>query len=84
MNDLVCATGVELLMDYLEGALSAELVAAVDGHVAACPRCVAFLASYRATPAALRRATAAALPGDLSRALLAAVRAGGSPPATSR
>ena len=79
MNDLVCATGVELLMDYLEGELAPELVAAVDGHVATCPRCVAFLASYRATPAVLRRATAAALPDDLSRALLAAVRASGSP-----
>jgi anti-sigma factor RsiW len=74
VRDLVCAAGVELLMEYLEGELSPDVVAALDDHVAACPRCVAFVASYRATPAVLRRATAATLPADLSRSLLAAVR----------
>jgi anti-sigma factor RsiW len=77
VKDLVCATGVDLIIDYLEGELAPELVAAVDQHVAACPRCAAFLASYRATPTILRRVTAAALPAELSRALLAAVRAAG-------
>jgi anti-sigma factor RsiW len=74
VNDLACAHGVELLIDYLEGELALELVARLDDHVASCPRCRAFVASYRATPEVLRRATAAALPEDLSRSLLAAVR----------
>lgn len=82
MTDLVCASGVDLLMDYLEGELSAEQRAAIEAHLADCPRCVAFVASYRETPAILRRATAAKLPADLSRSLLASVRAARSDPPT--
>jgi anti-sigma factor RsiW len=50
MTPIVCASGVELLMDYLEGLLPADVRAAVEEHVAGCPRCVAFLESYRETP----------------------------------
>ena len=74
MTDVVCASGVELLMDYLEGELSAELRSAIEEHVAGCPRCTAFVASYRATPEILRRATAASLPADLAAELMRSVR----------
>lgn len=80
MSELACAQGVELLMDYLEGELAADVVARIDAHVASCARCQAFIASYRATPEILRRATRTTLPAELSRSLLAAVRAAGSPP----
>jgi anti-sigma factor RsiW len=73
MND-TCASGVELLMDYLEGLLPADVSAAIEAHVAGCPRCVAFIASYRETPRILREATAAALPADLQASLRAALR----------
>lgn len=75
MNEIVCATGVELLMDYLEGVLSVEVRAALDAHVAGCPRCVAFIASYLETPRILREATATALPADLQVSLRAFLRA---------
>jgi anti-sigma factor RsiW len=75
MKDIVCEAGVDLLMDYLEGVLSADLRSAVDAHVAGCPRCVAFIASYRATPRILREATAAALPADVEASLRALLRA---------
>jgi anti-sigma factor RsiW len=75
MNEIVCASGVELLMDYLDGVLPAELRAALDAHVAGCPRCAAFVESYRATPRILRDATAAALPADLEASLKAFLRA---------
>jgi anti-sigma factor RsiW len=75
MNEIVCASGVELLMDYLDGVLPAELRAALDAHVAGCPRCTAFVESYRATPRILRDATAAALPADLEASLKAFLRA---------
>jgi anti-sigma factor (TIGR02949 family) len=75
VNDLVCASGVDYLMEYLEGELDPDLRAAIEAHVAGCPRCVAFLESYHATPAILRRATAAALPAELGESLLAAIRA---------
>ena len=57
MNDIACASGVELLMDYLEGVLPPEVSAALEAHVAGCERCAAFVASYRETPRILRTAT---------------------------
>jgi RNA polymerase sigma-70 factor (ECF subfamily) len=66
---VVCASGVELLMDYLEGQLPVDVCAELEAHVAGCPRCTAFVASYRATPEILRRATLAALPAELEDSL---------------
>jgi len=67
--DVVCASGVDLLMDYLEDALPADVRADLEAHVAGCPRCAAFVASYRQTPAILRRATLAAMPAELAESL---------------
>ena len=75
MNEIVCATGVERLMEYLDDVLPPELRAALDEHVAGCPRCAAFVASYLATPRILRDATAASLPADLEESLKAFLRA---------
>lgn len=75
MKEISCTSGVELLMDYLEGVLSADLRSALDAHVARCPRCVAFIASYRETPRILREATATRLPADLQVSLRAFLRA---------
>ena len=58
-----------------EAELPADVRTAIEAHVAGCPRCVAFVESYRATPRILREATAATLPADLEASLLAAVRA---------
>ena len=69
MKDIACISGVELLMDFLEGVLPADLHAALEKHVAGCPRCTAFVASYRATPRILREATEASLPPDLEASL---------------
>jgi anti-sigma factor RsiW len=74
MNAIACVSGVELLMDYLEGVLPPDVRARLDEHVAGCPRCVAFVASYRETPRILRDATAAALPADLEVSLKAFLR----------
>lgn len=72
--DVVCASGVELLMEYLEGSLAPDVRAALEAHVAGCARCMAFLASYQATPRILREATLAALPDDLEDSLLEFLR----------
>ena len=53
-----CVDGVELLMEYLEGAVSAADREALEAHVEGCPRCVAFIESYRQTPRILRAAAA--------------------------
>jgi anti-sigma factor RsiW len=70
-----CQSGVELLMDYLEGVLPPDLRAAVERHVSGCPRCVAFVESYRRTPGILRNATAVRLPPDLALRLHELLRA---------
>jgi anti-sigma factor RsiW len=75
MKDVVCATGVELLNDYLEGVLTDDVRAALEAHVAKCERCVAFIDSYRATPRVLREATEASLPDDVQQSLRAFLRA---------
>jgi anti-sigma factor RsiW len=75
MSEIACASGVELLMDYLEGVLSADVRAALDQHVAGCPRCTAFVASYLDTPRILREATGTTLPADVEASLKAFLRA---------
>jgi anti-sigma factor RsiW len=74
MKALACMNGVELLMDYLEGLLPADVHAALDEHVAGCLRCAAFVASYRETPRILREATAVTLPADVEASLRAFLR----------
>ncbi len=46
---LVCREVVELLTDYLEGALSPRDHERLEGHLAACPPCTAYLAQIRST-----------------------------------
>ena len=75
MKEIVCVSGVELLADYLEGVLPPELQSALEAHVAGCPRCAAFVASYRDTPRILREASAAALPADIEASLRDFLRA---------
>jgi len=75
MSEVACVSGVDLLMDYLEGVLPAATVAALDGHVAGCDRCQAFIASYRATPRIFRETTDVPLPAAVQSSLLAWLRA---------
>ena len=75
MNEMTCESGVKVLMEYLEGTLAGDVRAAVEEHVAACPRCVAFIASYRETPRLVRELTAAEIPADLIVSLRTHLRA---------
>jgi anti-sigma factor RsiW len=75
MKAIACVSGVELLMDYLEGVLSVDVQTAIDDHVVGCPRCAAFVASYCDTPRILREATGAMLPADVEASLKAFLRA---------
>lgn len=75
MKDIVCMSGVDLLMEYLEGALAPDVRAAIEAHVAGCPRCEAFIASYLDAPRIVRDATRMEMPADLEGSLLAALRA---------
>jgi len=75
VTHVVCASGVELLMDYIEGELPADVSAELAAHVAGCARCAAFVASYQATPRILRDATTVTLPADIEASLQAFLRA---------
>ena len=75
MTPVACASGVELLMDFIEGVLPPEVSAALEAHVAGCARCAAFVASYQATPRILRDATTVTLPADIEASLKAFLRA---------
>lgn len=75
MNQTTCAPGVDGLMDYLEGVLAPDARQAIEAHVAGCPRCVAFIASYQETPRILRDATDLTLPVERQIALRAFLRA---------
>jgi len=70
MMETACVSGLDLLVEYLEGQLPASTVAALEGHVAGCQRCQAFIASYQATPRILRDATDTPLPAGSQTALL--------------
>ena len=71
---LTCRDGVRVLMDVTEGRLPSRRRRAVEAHVGGCRRCQGFVASYRATPGILRRATAARVPAALGRRLRRVVR----------
>ncbi|HEY6616929.1 MAG TPA: zf-HC2 domain-containing protein [Vicinamibacterales bacterium] len=75
MTPVACASGVELLMDFIEGVLPSEVSAALEAHVAGCARCAAFVASYQATPRILRDAPTVTLPADIEASLKAFLRA---------
>ncbi|HJV09276.1 MAG TPA: zf-HC2 domain-containing protein [Acidimicrobiales bacterium] len=46
---LVCRDAVELVTDYLEGALTPDDRARLETHLAACPHCSEYLAQMRRT-----------------------------------
>jgi anti-sigma factor RsiW len=77
MKEVVCMSGVELLMEYMEGALAPDVRAAIEAHVAGCSRCEAFIASYREVPRIVRDATTIEMPAGLEASLLALLRNAG-------
>jgi anti-sigma factor RsiW len=74
MNQIACISGVDLLMDYLEDVVSADVRQALDAHVAGCARCAAFIAAYCETPRIVRQATATGIPADVQRSLRSFLR----------
>jgi anti-sigma factor RsiW len=60
--DLVCQQAVELVTDYLDGALSRRDRRRFEAHIRSCPNCGAYLEQIRRTIAL----TGAVQPDDLS------------------
>jgi anti-sigma factor RsiW len=75
-----CVEMVEVLTEWMEGALGDDSRAAVEEHLAICPDCVAYLDQLRATTALAARladpgAVAEPVPDNLRARLLAAFHA---------
>jgi predicted anti-sigma-YlaC factor YlaD len=73
-NEATCHEVLELLTEYLEGALSRDVQTRVSAHLDGCEPCRRFLGQFTATiemTAALREAS---VPDDVRESLLAAFR----------
>lgn len=71
---VVCREAVELVTDYLEGALSPQDRARFEAHLAQCPHCTRYLEQMRETIAALGRVEPEALAPDARDELVALYR----------
>ena len=59
-----CRETIDLLLDYLDGELPAELRASLEEHLGGCQPCEEFFATYRATMGLCRKALAAKMPEE--------------------
>jgi anti-sigma factor RsiW len=73
-EDLSCQELVELVTDYLEGALPPELRARFDQHIAHCTGCTTYLEQMRATIRATGSLTPESVSPEAERTLLDAFR----------
>jgi anti-sigma factor RsiW len=74
VNSLDCVELVELVTDFLEGALDPRTERRVVDHLTQCDGCGAYLEQMRATALALGELPSDRLPDSARNALLAAFR----------
>ena len=74
VRDLACQEIVELVTDYLEGAMDAPLRASFEAHLAGCPHCTAYIEQLAATIRIAGTITADDLSPELHAGLLDAFR----------
>ncbi len=79
-EELSCQELVELVTDYLEDALPAELRARFEEHIAHCSGCTTYLEQMRATIRVTGTLTAESLSAEAERTLLDAFRGWTRPP----
>jgi len=72
--DINCRGVVEIVTDYLEGALAPDDIQIVDRHLATCDGCRRYLAQMRTTIATLGRLREDDVPDEMRKSLIAAFR----------
>ena len=72
--DVVCRQVVELVTDYLEGALPNEVRAAVDRHVEQCAPCAVYIEQIRTTAGSLRQVSVESIDPGTRAELVSAFR----------
>jgi predicted anti-sigma-YlaC factor YlaD len=71
---MTCKELVEVITDYLEGAMPSEDVARFEGHLGECPGCQIYLDQMRGTIKALGHVPPESLSDEAERTLLMAFR----------
>jgi anti-sigma factor RsiW len=74
MADLSCQEFVELVTDYLDGALDEETASRFEEHMALCPGCEIYLNQMKETASLLGKIPAESLSEEMQATLLAAFR----------
>jgi anti-sigma factor RsiW len=75
IEDLACVEAVELVTDYLEGALAAAEARRLERHLETCPGCTAYVEQMRAVAGSLRGLAEDSIPPAMRDDLIAAFRA---------
>ncbi len=70
LGDLTCKEVVELVTDYLEGALPVEMRQRFDQHLTGCDPCIVYLDQMRQTIATLGRLPEESVPQNVLDTLL--------------
>jgi anti-sigma factor RsiW len=73
-DDLACVDVVEIMTDYLEGALPADEARRLERHLGTCPGCTEYLEQLRAVAGSLRGVTDASFPPEMRDGLIADFR----------
>jgi anti-sigma factor RsiW len=73
-DDLACIQVVELVTDYLEGALSASESRRLERHLETCPGCTEYLEQLRTIAGSLRGLTEESFPAEIRDGLVAEFR----------
>jgi anti-sigma factor RsiW len=74
-DDIACIAEVEVITDYLEGALPAADVRRLEAHLATCPGCTEYLAQMRSIAGSLGGLREERpIPAELRRAVLESFR----------
>ena len=73
-GDVACIEEVELITDYLEGALPDADRRRLEAHLETCPGCTEYLEQMRTVAGSLGGLRGDTLPPELRRSLLAAFR----------
>lgn len=71
---LRCRDIVDLLGEYLDGALDPDTLRALEAHLAGCQDCTAFINTYRGTAQSSRTLSEGELPLELQERLLTFLR----------
>jgi anti-sigma factor RsiW len=73
-DDLACIDAIELVTDYLEGALPDGERQRLEAHLATCDSCSEYLAQMRAVAGSLGGLRGDGLPRELRDSLIATLR----------